>query len=189
MGADRVAKAEPGDVDGLLFRGKLWSGAGCRRGSRSASPSCRLPAPASRSTSKVIGLPALAKHRLGQPHRVEVVLPVDLDDPVSLAETGRFGGRIFADAADRLDLQPEAEVDKMVGGQSQLELLESPGRASPDGEIGRRSITCLIGCVGVPGEQAIVLERRRSGGIGSSPTGPAATRTSTFDSRSLSSSP
>ena len=81
---------------------------------------------------------------VGQLHRVEVVVAVDLDDPVPLAEPGRLGGRAGLDRADRLDRQPEAEVDEMRPAAASARGAPSTGPSSPT-DADRRSMTCLIG--------------------------------------------
>ena len=124
-GPDRIAEAQAGDVDGLAWPdGELGPGRRVVGGHGQRLPSGCLPAPASRSTSNVIGLPAFAKQISRAAASGRSRLAVDLDDPVSLAEAGRLRRRVLADAADRLDLQPEAEVDEMVGRDGQLELLD-----------------------------------------------------------------
>ena len=77
------------------------------------------PAPESRCTSKVIGLPAASKHWLGSFMGSNFV-PVDRDDPIPFAESGLLGRRVFADRADRLNRQAESEIDKVILGEREL---------------------------------------------------------------------
>ena len=108
-----------------------------------------------RSTSKVIGLPALLVAEAGQSHRVEVVVAVDLDDPVPLAEPGLLGGRTVPDRVDRLGAHPEPEVDESIGRQRQLEALQDRAvlgrcRGSPLDDVHDRPIEML-------GQEALIL--------------------------------
>ncbi len=98
MGADRIAETQPRDIDRLVRpaeRTRSWGA--CRRASRSGFASCRLAGAGVALDLEGHRLAGLAKQRPGKLQRVEIVSPVDLDDPVSLAESGRFRGRVFAD--------------------------------------------------------------------------------------------
>ena len=175
-----IAQAQPGTSSVAGPAGRSVHG-GVSSGVTVRVSVLRPPSAAAARPRRSSACPRSRSRWLGQPHRVEVVAAVDLDDPVPLAEAGLLGGRAGLDGADRLDGQPQPEVDELRSAAASARDAPATGPSSPDG--GRSPLDDVPDRpIEVRGQEPLVLLDGSPAASAPCPTGPAAARVSTKSS-------